>query len=274
MNRRALLAIAIAASLLAPSAGAAAPVTRRAKPTPPDHGLTVFVAASLADALEAIAWQYERAHPGLKVRMNVAGSQQLSAQLALGSPADVFASADEGWMKRVAARGRVAGEPVEFAINRPVVIVSRTRGAAIRSLADLARPGVKLVLGAPAVPIGHYSREALSKLGRQPGYPKDFAKRVLANVVSEEENVKGVAGKVSLGEADAGIVYRSDVTPSLAPNVRVLEFPKAASVRAPCWIAVLKGKREAAAREFVELVRSDRGRRVLAERGFAPARQE
>ena len=268
MDRRALLAIAVAATLLITVA--AAPV-RRGKPAPPDHVLTVFVAASLADAFEAIRGMYEREHLGSKVRLNVAGSQQLAAQIGQGSPADVFASADEGWMKRVAKRGRVAGTPALFAVNRPVVIVSRTRGASVHSLADLAKPGVKLVLGAPAVPIGHYSREALGKLARQPGYSKDYLKRVLANVVSQEENVKGVAGKVRLAEADAGIVYRSDVTPALAPHVRVLEFPRVAAVNAPCWIAVLDDRRQTAARAFVDLVLSDRGRRVLAERGFTLA---
>jgi len=266
MKRVALLALAL---VLCSAGKAPAPrVAAPKKSATPDHVITVFAAASLADALGAIAKEFERQYPRLKLRMNVAGSQQLAAQLGQGAEADVFASADEGWMKRVAAQGRVSGMAAEFAVNRPVVIVSRDRGSRIQRLADLASPGVKLVLGAPAVPIGHYSREALQRLSGQPGYSKDFAKRVLANVVSEEENVKGVAGKVRLGEADAGIVYRSDVTPALAPYVRVLELPVAAAVRSPCWIAVLKGRRETAARAFVDLVRSQRGQRLLAERGF------
>ena len=266
MKRIATLALAIAVGSL--SSGAA---PAKKKSATPDHVITVFAAASLADALGAIAKEFEREHPRLKVRINAAGSQQLAAQLGQGAEADVFASADATWMQKVVAKGRVQGTPAEFATNRPVVIVSRERGGAITQLADLAKPGVKLVLGAKPVPIGQYSRAAIERLAKQPGYPADFAKRVLANVVSEEENVKGVVGKVQLGEADAGIVYRSDVTPALAPHVRVIELPVAASIRASCWIAVLKGRREAAARGFVDLVRSDRGRRALAERGFTPA---
>lgn len=261
----ALLGAAIA---LAVSLPAAAAPQRRAPAG--DRSLTVFAAASLADAIGEIGKEHEREYPGARLRINAAGSQQLASQLEHGQQADLFVSADEAWMRRVETLGLVSGPPVAFASNRPVVIVSRTRGGHIRSLADLARPGVKLVLGAPAVPIGRYAREALEKLARQPGFTSDYAARALANVVSEEENVKGVAGKVQLGEADAGIVYVSDVTPALAPHVRVLEFPEAASVPATCWIAVLKGPREAAADEFVARLRSAFGQRVLAARGFAP----
>ena len=151
-------------------------------------------------------------------------------------------------------RDLLAGEPSVFAHNRLVVIVPRTNPARIQRLQDLARGGVKLVLGADAVPVGHYSRTVLRNLSRDPAFGADFASLALRNVVSEEENVKSVVGKVQLGEADAGIVYRSDVTPSVARFVRVFEIPESANVLASYPIAIA---REAAApdaaRAFVEL---------------------
>src|SRR6266540_2943795 len=178
--------------------------------------LHVFAAASLAEAFEQIAREFERAHPEARVQLNLAGSQQLATQIEQGAAADVFASADRRWMDYLVERGRVAGEPAVFARNRLVVIVPRTKPARIGRLQDLARPGVKLVLGAEAVPVGKYSREVLQNLSRSEAFDAAFARRVLANVVSEEENVKSVVGKVQLGEADAGLCYRSDVTRAVA----------------------------------------------------------
>lgn len=260
----ALLAATLA--LLPVPASAAAAVS----PASDSRFLTVFAAASLGEVLGDVARGNAGDSLDIALRMNVAGSQQLAAQLEQGADADLFASADEAWMNRVVALDRVAGDPVAFARNRVVVIVSRARGGRIRTLPDLGRPGVKLVLGAPAVPIGRYAREAIARLARSPGYPPDFQGRTLANVVSEEENVKGVAGKVVLGEADVGIVYATDVTPAVAARVRVIELPESARVSATCWIAVLRGPRQDAARRFVARLRSADGRRALAARGFSP----
>lgn len=234
--------------------------------------LRVFAAASLADAFTELAREFERTHPGLAVQLNLAGSHQLASQLEQGAAADVFASADVRWMDHVRLRSLLTGEPRRFARNRLVVIVPRADPGRIARLQDLARPGVKLVLGARAAPVGRYSREMLQNLVRVPGFDLDFARRVMANVVSEEENVRAVAGKVQLGEADAGIVYRSDVTPALARSVRVLEVPARANVVASYPIAVLRGaSRPEAARDFVTLVLSPAGQRVLERHGFAPA---
>jgi len=238
---------------------------------PPRQTLRVFAAASLADAFGDLARLLEKERPGLVVRTNFAGSQQLAAQLEQGAQADVFAAADERWMDRVRALGLVAGEPAIFARNWLVAIVPATNPARIRSLRDLARGGVKVVLGADAVPVGHYSRIALRNLSQEPGFDRDFGARVLKNVVSEEENVKSVVGKVQLGEADAGICYRSDVTASVARYVHVLEIPETANVPAAYPIAVLAGSPAAdLARAFVDLARSPAGQAVLAKRGFLP----
>lgn len=235
--------------------------------------ITVFAAASLGDAFGAIARDFERRHPGLRVRLNLAGSQQLAAQIEQGAPADVFASADERWMDRLAAAHLLAGAPARFARNRLAVIVPRSNPARLAAPQDLARPGLRLVLAADAVPAGRYARLALARLAPLPGYPPHYLRRVLANVASEEENVKSVVAKVQLGEADAGIVYRSDVTPAVARAVRTIALPPGANVTAVYPIAVLAGARDRrAARAFVALVRSAEGRAALERAGFeAPA---
>ena len=234
--------------------------------------LRVFAASSLANAFGDITREFERTHPGVSVQINLAGSHQLATQLEHGATGDVLASADQRWMEHVRSLTLLAGDPVPFARNRLVVSVPRTNPARIERLQDLARRGVKVVMGAQAVPVGAYSREVLEKLGRTRGFPPDFARRVLANVVSEEENVKSVIGKVQLGEADAGFVYRSDVTPALARFVRVLEIPDSANVIATYPIAVLENApAPVVAREFVALVLSPEGQAILRRHGLIPA---
>lgn len=234
--------------------------------------LTVFAAASLDAPFRELAREFERHEAGLRVRFNLAGSQQLAAQLQQGASADIFAAADEHWMAVVDSSGALASTPVLFAQNALTVIIPRTNPARITRLEDLARRGIKLVIGADAVPVGHYTREMLQKLGQQPGYPPGYARRVLANTVSEEENVRSVVNKVQLGEADAGVVYRSDVSPALVRYVRELPLPDAANVVASYPIAVLRGARDrAAAERFVALVLSQRGQAILAKHRMRPA---
>jgi len=233
--------------------------------------LTVFAAASLQDAFTALGDSLERARPGLTVACNFAGSQTLALQIAQGAPADVFASADERWMATMKDSGFVAGAPAVFAHNQLIVIVPAANRAHVMRLDDLARRGVKVVLAADAVPVGRYTRMALAKLARTPGFGADFPARVTANVVSDEESVKAVVTKVRLGEADAGVVYGSDVTPAVAADVRTIGIPPAANVIADYPIAVLaRAPDPDDARAFVALVRSRTGQRVLAAAGFTP----
>jgi molybdate transport system substrate-binding protein len=252
-----VLAAAGLAVLLACAAVAAAP--------PGKATLRVFAAVSLADAFG------ERARPGTRVQFNLAGSQQLAVQIEQGAEADVFASADRQWMSYVVERARVAGKPAVFARNRMVAIVPRTNPARIGRLQDLARAGVKLVICAEAVPAGRYGREVLANRARAEGFDAGFARRALANVVSEEENVRSVVGKVQIGEADAGLCYRSDVTRSVSRYVRVLPIPDSLNVLATYPVAVLVGSpREELAREFVALVLSARGQAALEKHGLIP----
>ena len=262
MIRAALLTLALAAATFPARA-----VAEKGR----DATLQVFAAASLSDAFAEIGKRLEQRRPGTSIRFNFAGTQQLAAQIEQGAAADVIAAADERWMSHVRERGLLAGEPATFARNRLVVIVPKSNPARIARLQDLARAGVKLVIGAEAVPVGSYSRTVLANLARDSAFDDGFATRALRNVVSEEENVKSIVGKVQLGEADAGIVYRSDVTPAAAGKVRTLEIPAGANVTASYPIARVRGGKEPeAAAAFVELVLSPDGQRILERRGLMP----
>jgi molybdate transport system substrate-binding protein len=231
--------------------------------------LTVFAAASLTEPFTALGASFDGSHPGTKVRFNFAGSQQLVLQLQQGAKADVFASADERWMQTAQDSGLVEGEPSIFARNRLVVVVPRTNPAAINRLQDLARSGVKVVIAADAVPVGHYTRQMLAGLSAVPGFSKDYAARVLSNVVSYEDNVKGIVAKVQLGEADAGVVYRSDATGPSATQVTSIGIPDSANVIAQYPIALVHGGSEQElAQAFLQLVESAEGQARLEKAGF------
>jgi molybdate transport system substrate-binding protein len=237
-----------------------------------ERTLTVFAAASLGQAFTDLGTTVERSRPGLSIRFNFAGSQQLVAQLEQGATADVLASADERWMRHAVERGLVAGVPEVFARNLLVVVLPPSNPGRVGRLEDLARPGLKLVLAAEAVPAGRYARQALLRLGAAPGFPPGFARRALANVVSEEENVKSVVARVQLGEADAGLAYRSDVAAGVADRVKVLEIPEDHNVVAEYPIAILAAAGDTAdARAFVDAAVGPEGRRVLERHGLLPA---
>jgi molybdate transport system substrate-binding protein len=231
--------------------------------------LTIFTAASLTDAFKDMAAEIEKANPGTKLTFNFAGSPTLRTQLAQGARADVFASADEPNMAGAEKDGTISGEPQIFARNQLVVVVPAKNPAGIHTLQDLTKPKLKLVLTNKDVPVGNYARQALEKLSQDATYGPDFAKRVLANLVSEETNVKQVASKVQLGEADAGIVYSTDVTPALRDAVRVIQIPPEFNVIAKYPIAAVKGaNNEAGAQAFIAYVLSPAGQTILARHGF------
>jgi molybdate transport system substrate-binding protein len=235
--------------------------------------LTIFAAASLTDAMGELASIYESQPGAARVRFNHGASSQLRTQLEQGARADVFASADTVQMDQARAAGLLAGEPQVFARNLLVVITPRDNPGRIETLQDLARPGLRLVATAPQVPIGAYTRQALAKLSEDTAYGADFGPRVLANVRSEEDNVRAVVAKVALGEADGGVVYASDVTPVVAPEVRTIPIPEQSNVVATYPIVVVQGGRQPAqAQRFVDLVLSETGQDVLARYGFQPGR--
>ena len=226
----------------------------------------VFAAASLQRVFTAAATQIG-ASPQLS--FNFAGSQQLALQLSQGAQADVFASADERWMVDAEKHDLLAAPARVFARNKLVVITPASNPGAVDRLDDLARPGVKVVLAADAVPAGRYSREVLTKLGSAGGLGDEYAAGVLANVVSQEENVEAVVAKVQLNEADAGIVYVSDLSPERRTALRSLEIPAAANVTAEYYIAPLKSAANpAGARAFLAWLSSETGQRLVVEQGF------
>jgi molybdate transport system substrate-binding protein len=220
--------------------------------------LVVFAAASLTDVFEVLAAELEAAHPGLRVLLNLAGSQQLAGQVLEGAPADVLATAAPEPIGRVAAAGLLEAPPTVFATNRLEIAVEPGNPEGVRDLADLARDGLVVVLAAPEVPAGRYAAEALAAAG------------VEVSPDSLEVDVRAVLGKVRLGEADAGIVYRSDV---LAADgaVEGVPLPEAAGVVARYPAAVLAdAPNPQAARAFLDLLLSGAGRAVLDAHGFGP----
>ena len=232
--------------------------------------LNVFAAASLTAAFGEIGNQFEAAHPGATVMFNFASSQQLAQQINEGAPADVFASANKKQMDAVIeVRGIISGTQQTFAKNRLVVIYPQDNPASLKELKDLSIPGLKLVFAAKEVPVGGYSLDFLDKASADSAFGTTFKEDVLANVVSYEENVKAVLAKVALGEADAGIVYTSDVAGEDADKVGRLVIPDALNVIASYPIApIMDSKNPELAQVFIDLVLSQDGQDILAKYGF------
>lgn len=226
----------------------------------------VFAAASLQDALGEAARAFE-ASGGPRLEASFAGSQVLRTQIEHGATAHLFVSADRAHAEALAAAG-LAAPPAPVARTRIVVVVPASAGR-VRTLADLGRPGTKVVWGGPAVPAGRYAAEALRRLAGDPAFGREWAGRVRANVVSEEPNVRAVLAKVVLGEADAGFVYATDAA-AAGGRVRRLDLPSSAQVGAG-FVAVLVGREPpAAARAFLAFLRGDAGQAVLRRHGFDP----
>lgn len=237
-----------------------------------DSGATlrVMAASSLTQAFEDLAQAFEAENPGVTVILDFGGSQRLRSQLEFGAKADVFASADPIQMDLAAAADLASGTAVNFAANTLVVIA--VQDGQVSELSDLATPGVRLVLAHGGVPAGSYSRQVLQNLAEdtQLALGDRFDDDVLANLISEEPNVRLVAQKVALGEVDAGIVYQTDVPVAQATGeVRVIPIPPAANVTARYPIAALRdGLEPELAQAFVQFVMSEEGQRRLKEHGF------
>jgi len=232
--------------------------------------VVVFAAASLREAFALLGERFEQSHPGTKVVFNFAGSQELRTQIENGAPADVFASADQKHMKALVDGRSAAGQKI-FARNEPVLVVPKGNPAGIRGLKDLPQ-AKRIVLGVPEVPIGAYTERILDAASKQ--YGSDFRAKVEARVVSRELNVRQVLTKVTLGEADAAIVYRTDAA-TAKQNVEAIPIPADLNVVAEYPIAVLtRAKHAALARQFVGAVLSPSGRYVLALFGFQPGSTE
>ncbi len=258
-------------SLIVACAAPPAPQTSDFPTAATPRTLTVFAASSLLDAFTDLGKAYEAGHPGVTVAFNFDGSASLRAQLEQGAVADVFASANQKEMDTVTAAGLVAGGAAKpFASNLLVVILPADNPGNVQTLADLARPGLRLTLAAEEVPVGSYSRQVLENLNAQ--YGASFKEGVLANVVSDESNVKQIVAKVNLGEADAGLVYATDAR--AAPALQTLAIPAEYNVTARYPMAALSAApNPALAADFVAFVLSPAGQTVLQKWGFLPVTQ-
>jgi molybdate transport system substrate-binding protein len=231
--------------------------------------LTVLAAASLTDAFNQEGQAFQQANPKVTVKFSYGASSALEAQLAQGAPADLFASADQTNMDKASQAGVIDGASQVFAKNKVVVIVPKNNPANIQTIADLAKPGVKLVLTDPAVPIGAYARTALKNLAQEPGYGSDFSDKVLANNKSDAADVRTAVASVQTGQADATLCYATDVTPSAQKDVAALPIPDKDNVIATYPIATVKGAgNKAAAQAFIAFVRSAAGQAILKGQGF------
>lgn len=233
--------------------------------------LNVFAAASLTDAFGEIGANFSAANPGTEVVFNFAGSNQLATQIGEGAPADLFASANATQMTAAIDSGRVLSSTQRtFARNRLVIVTPGDNPAGLTTLADLATPGVKIVFAAAAVPVGQYTLDFLDKADVDAALGAGYKEAVTANVVSYEANVRAVLTKVTLGEADAGVVYTSDVG-AAADQVTQIEIPDALNTIASYPIAPLADSAyPGQAQQFIDYVLAPEGQQVLARYGFIP----
>ncbi len=234
-----------------------------AVPTPattqrPTGTVTVFAAASLTAAFQSVATAFERAHAGAYVRLNFAGSPILVRQIAEGAPADVFAAADEANMQKVVDAGDAAGAPATFTRNALQIAVAPDNPKHVEGLADLGRPGLVVALCGPTVPCGRYAAEAFAKAG------------IPMPAASQETDVKAVVTKVALGEADAGVIYVTDVR-AAAGKVAGVVIPEPTNVvaRYPI-VALAHAPNPSAAAAFVAFALSAESQRILGTLGFLP----
>ncbi len=245
-----------AAAVLAAGAVAAGLTGCAAPAADADKTLTVFAAASLQAPFTALAEEFEAEHPGTTVTLSFAGSSDLAAQISQGAPADVFASADTKNMAKLGDAGLVDGSPRDFATNVLTIAVPPENPASIATFADLARPGVRTVICAAQVPCGAATKKVEQETG------------TTLTPVSEESSVTDVLGKVVSGEADAGLVYVTDVK-AAGNKVQAIPFPESAqAVNTYPIAAVRTGKNKDLAAAFIEAVTGPDGQRLLRGAGF------
>ena len=255
----------VAAALAACTAGGAG-----ASAIPGTADLTIYGAASLAGALDAVKTVYEAANPGASLTVSTDSSAALETQIEQGAPADVFLAADTTNPQKLVEGGFTAGDAVAFAGNELTVIVPKGNPGRIATPADLGRSGVKIVAAGDEVPITAYASRLVENLAQVPGYPGDFEGGYARNVVSKEDNVKAVVAKVGLGEGDAGIVYVTDAKAS--QEVETVPIPEGANVPATYAGVVVKASPHVeAARAFLEWLAGPAGQAVLQRFGFLPA---
>jgi molybdate transport system substrate-binding protein len=255
----ALSAAALAAGCSSSQTETASTATESASSSPAaiTGDVTVFAAASLKSTFTELGEQFKKDNAGTGITFSFAGSSDLVTQLSQGAPADVFASADAANMKKATDAGLVSGDPVDFATNTLTIVTPPGNPKGIASFADLAKPGTTVVVCAPQVPCGSAAKKVEDATG------------TVLTPVSEESAVTDVLGKISSGQADAGLVYVTDAA-GAGDKVTSVQFPESRDAVNTYPIAVLKdSKNRAAAQKFVDLVSAPEGQKVLAAAGFA-----
>lgn len=224
--------------------------------------LLIFAASSLTDAFTELANEFEEIS-NAQVTLNFAGSSTLSAQLLQGAPANIFASANLEQMQTLVDEGLISDDSVSiFAENELILITPIENPAEIESAQDLANNNVFLVLAAPTVPIREYTDILLDNLSEL--YGNHYPEHVNQNIVSEELNVRQVVARIALGEADAGIVYRTDITEEITEDVQIIPLPDNTSPRASYVIApLIENENIDNANQFIDFILSDTGQSIL-----------
>ena len=233
-----------------------------------ERSLTIYAATSLTDAFERLTSEFLGSHPDSEFVLNFASSSKLAAQLIAGAPADIFASANSSQMDLVVADGRISEDAVRsFAMNRLILIVPVDNPADIAGIEDLGSKSLLLVLAVTGTPIRDYTDAMLGS--HNSVYGDDFSERVLDNLVSEESNVRQVVARIALGEADAGIVYQTDVTDEVRGDVITIPIEDRHNQIATYPIATLDDSALPEFSEaFIAFVRSETGQSILRELGF------
>ena len=261
MRKRTMLGLLLAAVLAAAGCGGGSSSGGGSggSSTPRGGTLNVFAAASLTEAFTQLAQTYQSDHPGWTVKLNLAGSDQLAAQIEQGAPADVYAAASPKYPDELQAKN-LLGDTTDFATNSLILIVPPSNPANVKTPEDLTK-GAKLVVGDPAVPVGSYTETVLANLGIS---DSDL------NIVSKEQDVKAVLSKVELGEADAGFVYVTDAL-SAGDKVKQLQLPAAAQATATYPIGIVSASNQTeAAQQWIDLVTGPDGQKVLHDLAFGP----
>ena len=243
--------------------------TPTAAPQPQSRSLVVLAASSLAEVFPEIGAIYRRKYPSDTLSFSFASSPVLRTQIEQGAKADIFASADDIQMNAAVKSGVIEGTPTLFVKNKLVVIIPKNTPGKISKLQDLSKPGLKLVLTGPEVPVGNYARQSIAKMALDSSFGPDFSNATLKNLVSNETNVRVVVAKVVLGDADLGFCYLSDVTAATAPQVTVIPIPDQFNVIATYYVGVVKGsKNPDAAKALIDTITSEQGKQVLKKYNF------
>ena len=272
MRRLGVLAVvsALVAGCAGGSGGPSASPTSTPVPAPTEPAeLTIYGAASLKGLLDAAKAGYEATHDGVTVVISTDSSAALAIKIEQGAPADVFLSADMENAEKLNEKGLTTGPAIAFAGNELALIVPLDNPAGIDTPADLAREGVAIIAAGDEVPISGYASRLVTNLAALPRYPKAFADRYAANVLSTEESVKAIVAKVELGEGDAGIVYATDAAAS--DKVATVEVPEGANVRATYAAVIVRTSRyQGEAQAFLDWLTGPDGLAILQGLGFLP----